>query len=343
MATATGTRHHSVVHTGREKAAILLASLDDDVASKVYKALAPEEVELLVLEASNLRKVSSDERHQVIKEFHGLVREDRGFLLGGVDYAQEVLKRAFGDEKAEQILDHIAGALHVRPFEFARRLDPGQLLTFLQNEHPQTIALVLAYLDPVQAAAVVSGLDPALRADVALRIATMDATAPDVIDQIEQVLESRFAAAQTYLDVQVGGVDALVQIINGVSASAEKAILASLADRDPELAEEVKKRMFVFEDIVLLDDRSIQKAVREVDSKDLQLALKRATDEVKTAIFSNISERMAETIREEMEYMGPVRVKDVDDAQQRIVAVIRRLEDAGEVVIARGGAADVIL
>lgn len=341
MPTVTAMRHQGDP-TGREKAAILLASLDNEVATRVYKTLNPDEVELLVLESSNLRKVSADERNRVIKEFHGLVAQDNGFLVGGVEYAQNMLRRAFGDEGAEQIMERIGGSLHVRPFEFARRLDTGQLLSFLQSEYPQTIALVLAYLDPLQAATVMSELEPSLRTDVALRIATMDATGPDVIEQIEQVLESRFAAAQTY-DIQVGGVDALVQIINGVHPSAEKAILSSLAEKDPELAEEVKKRMFVFEDIVLLDDRSLQRAIREFDSKDLQLALKRATDEVKNAIFRNISERMAETIREEMEYMGPVRVADVDDAQQRIVAAIRQLEESGEVVIARGGGADVIV
>lgn len=342
MPTATTTRYNNVSQSGREKAAILLASLDSDVATRVYKALKPEEVELLVLESSSLRKISSEQRNQVIKEFHSLVAQDSALLFGGVDYAQEMLQKAFGQQGAEEILERISGSLHVRPFEFARRLDSTQLVTFLQNEHPQTIALVLAYLDPAQAATVVSELEPALRTDVALRIATMDATAPDVIEQIERVLESRFAAAQTY-EVQVGGVDALVQIINGVNLSAEKAILASLAEHDPELAEEVKKRMFVFEDIVLLDDKSLQRAIREFDNKDLQLALKRATDEVKNVIFRNISQRMADTIREEMEYMGPVRVQDVDDAQQRIVATIRRLEEAGEVVIARGGGADVIL
>jgi flagellar motor switch protein FliG len=233
--------------------------------------------------------------------------------------------------------------LQVRPFDFARKADPGQILNFIQNEHPQTIALVLSYLEPQQAAMILSALPQERQAEVAKRIALMDSTSPEVITQVEQVLEQKLSATVTQDYTQAGGIEAIVAVLNGVDRGTERTILDSLEIQDPELAEEIKKRMFVFEDIATLDNRSIQRVIRDVENADLQLALKVASEEVREVIFRNMSKRMADTFKEEMEFMGPVRLRDVEEAQSRIVAIIRRLEEAGEIIIARGGGDDIIV
>ncbi|GMA49040.1 flagellar motor switch protein FliG [Alicyclobacillus contaminans] len=329
--------------SGRQKAAILLISLGPDIASKVYKGLTNEEVEQLTLEIANLRKVDLEQREKVVREFADIARAKEYMAMGGIDYAREVLEKAVGPEKAEQILNRLTATLQVKPFHFARQADPSQLLSFLQDEHPQTMALVLSYLDPAQAAMVLSALPNDLQADVARRIALMNGTSPDVIAEVEQVLESKLSTMATIDNAHTGGVDAVVKILNGVDRGTEKSILESLELTDPELADEIKKRMFIFEDIVLLDNRSIQRVIRDVDPKDLQLALKVSTDEVREVVFSNMSKRMVETFKEEMEFMGPVRLRDVEDAQQRIVGVIRRLEESGEIIVSRGGGDDIIV
>lgn len=216
-------------------------------------------------------------------------------------------------------------------------------MNFIQGEHPQTIALVLSYLDSEQAGQILSSLPQELQADVARRIATMDSTSPEIISQVEQVLEKNISASVSEDYTQTGGIQAVVEVLNGVDRSTERTILDALEVQDPELADEIKKRMFVFEDIVVLDNRAIQRVIREVENEDLRLALKVASDEVKDVVFTNMSQRMAETFKEEMEYMGPVRLRDVEEAQMRIVAIIRRLEDIGEIVIARGGGDDIIV
>ncbi|MBX5436047.1 MAG: flagellar motor switch protein FliG [Alicyclobacillaceae bacterium] len=329
--------------TGRQKAAVLLISLGPEVAAKVYQQLTQEEVEQLTLEIANLRRVELEQREKVLQEFREIVQAKEYIAMGGIDYARKILEQALGPERASTVLMRLTSSLQVRPFDFARKADPEQLLGFLQDEHPQTMALVLSYLEPDQASHVISQLPHELQADVARRIALMNGTSPDVIAEVEQILESKLSTMATVDHTQAGGVDALVKILNGVDRGTEKSIIERLEQQDPELAEEIKKRMFLFEDIVMLDNRSIQRVIREVDPKDLQLALKAASQEVQDLIFRNMSKRMAETFKEDMEYMGPVRLRDVEDAQQRIVAVIRRLEEVGEIIIARGGGDDIIV
>jgi flagellar motor switch protein FliG len=329
--------------TGRQKAAILLISLGPDVSASVYKHLSEEEIEKLTLEISNVRQVTTDEKEEVLEEFHQIALAQNYIAQGGIAYAKEVLEKALGPEKAMNIINRLTSALMVRPFDFARKADPMQILNFIQNEHPQTIALILSYLEPAQAGQILSALPQEMQADVARRIAIMDSTSPDIINEVEQILERRLSTTVVQDYTQAGGIEAVVEVLNQVDRSTERTILDALEIQDPELAEEIKKRMFVFEDIVTLDNRAIQRVIREVDNNDLMLALKVASDEVKEVVFRNMSTRMAETFKEEMQYMGPVRLRDVEEAQSRIVAVIRRLEEAGEIVIARGGGDDIIV
>src|SRR5699024_8837011 len=241
------------------------------------------------------------------------------------------------------IINRLTSSLQVRPFDFARKADPQQVLNFIMNEHPQTIALVLSYLDAEQAGQILSELPQDMQAEVAKRIALMDSTSPEIISQVEQVLEKNLSASLTEDYTQTGGIESVVEVLNGVDRSTERTILDSLEIQDPELADEIKKRMFVFEDIVILDNRAIQRVIREVDAEDLRLSLKVSSEEVQEIIFSNMSERMSSTFKEEMEYMGPVRLRDVEEAQTRIVSSIRRLEEVGEIIIARGGGDDIIV
>jgi flagellar motor switch protein FliG len=329
--------------TGRQKAAILLISLGPEVSAQVFKHLREDEIEQLTLEIANVRRVDNDEKDRILSEFHQIAVAKDVISQGGITYAKEILQKALGETKAMDIINRLTANLQVRPFDFARKADPNQILNFLQNEHSQTIALVLAYLEPQQAALILSSLPQERQADVAKRIALMDSTSPEVITQVEQVLEQKLSATVTQDYTQAGGIEAIVNVLNGVDRSTERTILDSLEIQDPELAEEIKKRMFVFEDIASLDNRSIQRVIRDVENADLQLALKVASEEVRETIFRNMSKRMAETFKEEMEFMGPVRLRDVEEAQSRIVATIRRLEEAGEIIIARGGGDDIIV
>lgn len=329
--------------TGRQKAAILLISLGPEVSAQVFKHLREDEIEQLTLEIANVRRVDNEEKDRILSEFHQIAVAKDVISQGGITYAKEILQKALGETKAMDIINRLTANLQVRPFDFARKADPNQILNFLQNEHSQTIALVLAYLEPQQAALILSSLPQERQADVAKRIALMDSTSPEVITQVEQVLEQKLSATVTQDYTQAGGIEAIVNVLNGVDRSTERTILDSLEIQDPELAEEIKKRMFVFEDIASLDDRSIQRVIRDVENADLQLSLKVASEEVRETIFRNMSKRMAETFKEEMEFMGPVRLRDVEEAQSRIVATIRRLEEAGEIIIARGGGDDIIV
>ena len=329
--------------TGKQKAAILLISLGPDVSAEVYKHLSEEEVEKLSLEISNVSKVDTELKEEIIEQFHQIAIAQDYISQGGVSYAKTVLEKAFGKQEALNIINRLTASLQVRPFDFARKADPQQLLNFIQNEHPQTIALVLSYLDPEQAGQILSALEEDVQADIAKRIATMDSTSPDIITEVERVLEKNISSALVEDYTQTGGIQAVVEVLNEVDRSTERTILDTLEIQDPELADEIKKRMFIFDDIVILDNRAIQRVIREVDNDDLQLALKVASDEVKDVIFKNMSQRMAETFKEEMEYMGPVRLRDVEEAQTRIVGTIRRLDEIGEIVIARGGGDDIIV
>jgi flagellar motor switch protein FliG len=329
--------------TGKQKAAILLISLGPEVSASVYKHLSEEEIEKLTLEISGVRKVEANKKDEIIEEFHDIAMAQDFISQGGIAYAKQVLEKALGEEKATSIIHRLTSSLQVRPFDFARKADPGQILNFIQNEHPQTMALVLSYLEPVQSGQILSELPQELQADVARRIAVMDRTSPEIINEIEQILERKLSSTVTQDYTQTGGIEAVVEVLNGVDRSTEKTILDSLEIQDPELAEEIKKRMFVFEDIVTLDNRAIQRVIRDVENDDLMLSLKVASEEVREIVFKNMSKRMVDTFKEEMEYIGPVRLRDVEEAQSRIVGVIRRLEEAGEIVIARGGGDDIIV
>ncbi len=329
--------------TGKQKAAILLISLGPDVSAQVYKHLTDEEIEQLSLEISSVKRVDSDLKENVLDQFHQIALAQDYISQGGVGYAKTVLEKAFGQQEATSIINRLTSSLQVRPFDFARKADPQQVLNFIMNEHPQTIALVLSYLDAEQSGQILSELPQDMQAEVAKRIALMDSTSPEIISQVEQVLEKNLSASLTEDYTQTGGIEAVVEVLNGVDRSTERTILDSLEIQDPELADEIKKRMFVFEDIVILDNRAIQRVIREVDAEDLRLSLKVSSEEVQELIFSNMSERMAVTFKEEMEYMGPVRLRDVEEAQMRIVSSIRRLEEIGEIIIARGGGDDIIV
>ncbi|MFY9176231.1 MAG: flagellar motor switch protein FliG [Caldicoprobacterales bacterium] len=329
--------------TGKEKAAILLIALGTERASEIYKHLREEEIEQLTLEIANLRKVDSDIKDSVIEEFYEMCLAQNYITEGGIEYAKEILAKALGEHKAVELINKLTSSLQVRPFDFARKADPSQLLNFIQNEHPQTIALILSYLRPEQAATILSSLPLEKQADVASRIATMDSTSPEIIKEVERILEKKLASMVTSDFTSAGGIETIVDILLSVDRGTEKHIMDTLEMRDDELAEEIKKRMFVFEDIVKLDNRSVQRFLREVDNNDLALALKSTSEEVANVIFSNMSKRLQEMIKEDMEFMGPVRLRDVEDAQQRIVNIIRRLEDAGEIVVSRGGGDEIVV
>ncbi len=326
--------------TGRRKAAVMVIALGPERASQVFKHLRQDEIDELILEIANLDGIDSEERREVLEEFFQTHLAQDYIAEGGLDYAKEILERAVGTGRAGEIIDRLASFVQSAPFEFLRRTDPSQITNFIQHEHPQTIALVLAYMPPDVASNVLISLPEGLQTDVATRIALMDRTAPEVIRQVEDVMENRFATIINQDFTRAGGVTSLVDMLNLVDRSTERHILESLDESSPELAEEVRKLMFVFEDILLLDDRSIQQLMKEIEIKDVALALKGTSEEVQEKIFRNMSQRAAGMLREDMQYMGPQRRKVIEEAQQKIVSVVRRLEEAGTIVIARGGGDD---
>jgi flagellar motor switch protein FliG len=327
----------------KQKAAILLISLGPEISSQVFKHLKEDEIEKLTLEIANQRTVSPEQKEKVLNEFHELLLANNYISTGGLDYARDILEKALGADKAISIINRLTSSLQIRPFDFARKTDPSQLLNFIQNEHPQTIALIMSYLQPDQSGAILSSLPPERQVDVAKRIATMDRTSPDVLKDVERILERKLSSMASQDFTSAGGVDSIVEILNRVDRSTERTIMENLEVQNPELAEEIKRRMFVFEDIVLLDDRSLQLVLREIESKDLALALKASSAEVSSKVYKNMSKRAADMLREEIEFMGPVRIRDVEEAQQKIVNVIRRLEDSGEIVVSRGKGDEIIV
>jgi flagellar motor switch protein FliG len=328
---------------GLQKAAILLIALGPEKSATIFKHLKEEEIEELTLEIANTRSITPQIKETILDEFYQVCLAQRYIAEGGIGYARELLEKALGQDKAMDVIGKLTASLQVKPFEFVRKTDAAQLLNFIQDEHPQTIALILSYLAPGQAAMIISALPPDRQADVAKRIATMDRTSPDVIKEVERVLESRLASLVNQDFSIVGGVDAIVEVLNSVDRGTEKHIMETLEIEEPELADEIRKKMFVFEDILMLDDRAIQRVLRDVDNNDLAMALKGSNEQVQTAIFNNMSKRLAVMIKEDMEFMGPVRMKDVEEAQQKIVNVIRKLEDASEIVISRGGGDEIIV
>lgn len=329
--------------TGVQKAAILLIALGPDKSSNVFKHLKEDEIEQLTLEIANTRSVSPAMKDAVLDEFYEVCLAQQYIAEGGIGYAKDILEKALGSERAKDVIGKLTASLQVRPFEFVRKTDASQLLNFIQDEHPQTIALILSYLSSNQASAIISALSPEKQTDVAKRIAQMDRTSPDVIKEVEKVLEQKLASLVNQDYTIVGGVDSIVDILNTVDRGTEKHIMESLEIEDPELADEIRKKMFVFEDILSLDDRSIQRVLREVDNNELAVALKGSNEEVQNLIFSNLSKRLATMIREDMDFMGPVRMKDVEEAQQKIVNIIRKLEDSAEIIISRGGGDEIVV
>ena len=329
--------------TGREKAAILLISLGPEYSAQIFKHLNDEEIEELTLEIANMRKISPEEKEQIMEEFYQICVAQEYISEGGINYAKEVLEKALGSQKAMDIINKLTASLQVKPFDFARKADPSQLLNFIQNEHPQTIALILSYLPSEQSAAILSALPQGKQTEVAQRIATMDRTSPDIIKEVELVLESKLSSLISQDYTSAGGIQSIVDILNSVDRGTEKNIMDTLEIQDAELAEEIRRRMFVFEEIINLDSTSIQRFIREIDNNELAIALKGATEEVASVIFSNMSKRMAEMIKEDMEYMGPVRLRDVEEMQQKIVNIIRQLEETGDIIIARGGGDEIIV
>lgn len=323
---------------GTQKAAVLMIAIGAEASSHIFKNLSAEETEDLAREIINVQNVDSETIEKVMNEFYQIMMARTYLAVGGINYAQEVLEKALGEEKAVELIKRIQRSMQIRGFNILKDVDPNQLLTFIQKEHPQTIAFVLTQLNPVQAASILSDLPPNLQNEVVYRFATMERVSPETIRSVENVLESRVDFSQGAS--KIGGVKSMSEILNLVGTSTEKSILGNLSEQDPELATEIKNLMFVFEDLVFLDDRSIQRVLKEIDNKELALALKHVNPDVKKKILGNLSERAAQMVEEEMGYMGPVRLKDVEEAQQRIVDIIRKLEEEGLIVIVGGDKAE---
>lgn len=329
--------------TSLEKAAAVIIALGADTASEVYKYLREEEIEQISLEIAKIERMSPEDLKEVIDDFYGLCITQKVIAEGGVAYARDVLEKAFGSQQALSLMDRVSKSLRTRAFDFIRKADYKNLLMMIQNEHPQTIALVLSYARAEQASQIIAELPRNIQIDVIERIAKLDRASPEIISIVEKTLENKFSSVISVDLMEVGGVDYIADIMNNVDRSTEKYIFDELGNSDPELSEEIRKRMFVFEDITSLDNMAIQRFIREVDSKDLAVALKAANEEVSSTIFQNMSQRMRETVQQDIQYLHNVRMKDVEEAQQKIVAIIRQLEEAGEIVISKGGKDEVIV
>lgn len=324
-----------------QKVAALLIALGPKTASEIMKNISDEnEVEHIALEIASVQKLNPDVLNEVLAEFYTLFQASGYLATGGVGYARQLLEEAYGGSHADKILERLVATLQTNPFDFFNNADPAQLATSFQNENPQLVALVLAYLKPDRSAAVISSLSPEMQGEVATRIAEMDRTNPEVLREVERIMENKFSSVVTADFSMAGGVEALAEILNRSDRSTEKAILDVLEMSDPEIAEQVRELMFVFEDIIHLDDRAIQRVLREVDTKDLALSLKGANDDVKDKIYKNMSERASAMLKDDMEFMGAVRAKDVAEKQTYIVGIIRALEGTGEIVVSRGGTED---
>jgi len=317
--------------TGLQKSAILLVTMGAETSAQIFKHFNDDAVEELTKEIIKLKDIHPSISEAVTDEFYHMILAREYLLEGGISYARRVLDKAVGNQRAKEILNRVQNSIQQKGFSMLNDVDPNQLLNFIQKEHPQTIALVLSQIDRRQAAMIISELPPKIQSNVIYRIATMDQVSPELVKEVEDVLESRvdFSA----LGRKIGGVKAVAEMLNLVGQSTEKSVLQALVKKDAKLAEDVEKLMFIFEDVMLLNDRSVQKIIARVDNRDLALALKAASDETKEKILNNLSERAAVMLNEEMEFMGPVRLKDVEDAQQKIIEIIRKMEEEGEIVI----------
>ena len=328
--------------TGAQKAAAVIIALGTETASKIYKYLREDELEQITYEIARTSQVPSGEMGTILNDFYDLCLTEKVISDGGVEYARDVLEKAYGSQEATSLLERVTKSLRSKAFEFLRKADYKNLLTIIQNEHPQTIALILSYTRPDQAATVIAELPPEKQVDVVQRISTMDRTSPEVIKIVEENLANKFSNVFDMDFTTFGGVDYAADVMNNMDRTAEKNIFDELNRKDEDLSEEIRKKMFVFEDITGLDDMSIQRFLREVDSKDLVFALKGGNKEVREIIFRNMSNRAADTVKSDLEYTHNVRLKDVEEAQQRIVGIFRRLESEGEIVITKGGKDEII-
>lgn len=329
---------------GSRKAAVLLLSMGADEAAGILRFMKRSEVEAITVEIAKLKRVDPSLQDEVLNEFYHLSQADRQIAEGGADLAKEMLERAFDDQRAGEIMHRLRNFLQKRPFEILRKVDASQISLLVQEEHPQTIAVILSYTEPAQSAAVLSALPSELQTDVARRIALMGRPAPEVIKEIEMLIEQKLSdLAADEASGGTGGLNVIVPILNNTERAAERQIMSALEERDPELAESIRNRMFVFENIVQLDDRAIQKVLRRVDNKTLALASKGAAPDVMERLMKNLSQKAAELLRDDIDVLGPVRIRDVEEAQREIVNIIRQLEDAGEIIISRGEKDDFIL
>lgn len=330
--------------TGIQKAAILFITLGPDASSGIIKKLPEKDIQKITYEIANITSVKSEQRLAILDEFMGMNKAKDFLLEGGVEYARNLLSKALGSQRAKDILEKVMEETQqYRPFSIVRKADAHQLLNVMSNEHPQTIALIMCYMQPDKAAQIMSELPLDLQSEVSYRIATMSSISPMVVKEIEKVLNGKLSSVIRTDSAVIGGIDSLVDILNQVDRTTEKNITEGLEREDAELAEKIKESMFVFEDIITLDDVSIQRILREVDVKDLSLALKGCSEEVANIIFKNQSKRAAASLKEDMEFLGPVRLMDVEKAQQKIVGILRRLDEAGEIVLSRGGEDAIIL
>ena len=327
----------------REKAAVLMITMGKERAAKIYKFLSDEEIEQLTLAITTMRRVEPETKESVLDEFFQMCIARKYISEGGIDYAREILAKAFGEERTNDLIMKLSSSLRVKPFDFIRKAEAAQVLNFLQNEHPQTIALILSYLEPKHAANILANLPLDKQTSVIARIANMGSTSPEYIKETERVLEKKLSTMNFGDQTSTGGIDSLVNILNSVDRGTERHLLESLEETDAELVEEIRKRMFVFEDIVKLGNQAVQRVLKEIDNRDLAVALKGSSAEVSTVIFNNISSRLKDMIKEDMEFMGPIRVRDVEEAQQKIVNVIRQLDDAGEIIISRGSEDELVV
>jgi len=321
----------------KKKAAAVIISLGAEAASQIYKYLREDEIEQLTLEIAVLQDLTAEQTEQYLDEFYNLCLAQKYVTEGGIEYAREILNKALGTQAANTLIERVNKTIKTRAFDFLRKADPKHLISMIQNEHPQTIALILSYLRAGQASEVLAELPRELQLDVAERIAVMDRTSPEMVKEVEKTLSKRFSSVASMDFAQIGGVKYMAEIMNSVDRGTEKYILEEMAKHDPQLAEDIRQRMFVFEDITTLEPSAIQRFLRDVDTKDLLIALKGSSEEISQAFYQNMSTRMAEMLKEDAQYLHGVRTSDVEDARQRMVAIVHKLEESGEILISRGG------
>ena len=329
--------------SSREKAAVLLISLGREYSASLYKHMSDEEISDMTLSITTTRRVEPDVRETIINEFYEMCLAQKFITEGGIDFAREILEQAIGPDRAEEMIRKLSSSLQVRPFDFIRRVDSNQILNVIHNEHPQIIALVLSYIEPRQSAQIIASLPSDRQTEIISRISNMGSSSAEYVKEAERILERKVTSMGYTDNIVVGGIDTIVDIVNALDRASEKNILESLDISDSELADEIRKRLFVFEDIAKLNNVTVQRVLREISNTDMAVALKMATEDVTKTIFNNVSKRLQDMIKDDMEVMGPVRVRDVEEAQQRIVNVIRKLEDDGEIIIARGEGDELIV